>query len=310
MKEVEIIRYFDLHCDTITECSLKNKELFDNDLHISVKKTEDYSTWVQTFAIWIPDTVRGKEAFERFLHVEKTFENQINKNNMAFCKSSEDFESALKNNKKNIAFLSIEGSAALGGNLENLKTCYDLGVRFMTITWNGECEAAGGCKDGRGFTDFGKEMIKKMNELSIIADISHLSDKGMEDLFSFSDKPIIATHSDSREVCDHKRNLTDDEFKEIVKRGGIVGLNLYPPFLGSTDYLKITEHVDRFLKLGGEKNISLGCDFDGADMPNGINNITDMKKIYELFVKNYGETVANAIFFDNAHKFITTVLTH
>lgn len=309
MKEVEIIRYFDLHCDTITECSLKNKELSENDLHISVSKAEGYSTWVQTYAIWLPDNIRGNDAFERFLSVEKTFEKEIKKNNIAFCKSSKDFEEALENNKKNIAFLAIEGSAALGGKIENLSACYDLGVRFMTITWNGICEAAGGCGDGSGFTDFGREMIKKMNELSMIADISHLSDKGMEELFKFSDKPIIATHSNSREVCNHLRNLTDEEFKEIVRRKGIVGLNLYPPFVGSREFKDITKHVDRFLKLGGQNSISLGCDFDGADMPKGINDISDMKKIYELFVNNYGETIANAIFFDNAHKFISTVLT-
>lgn len=259
--------------------------------------------------MWMPDNIRGDDAWKRFLSVTSTFERETAENNIAVLKSADDLEKSLKSGVKNSAFLSIEGSAALGGKLENLKTAYNKGVRIITLTWNGACEAAGGCRDGGGLTAFGKELLCEMKKLGIVADISHLSDKATEVLFEFYNGPVIATHSDSRAVCENLRNLTDDYFKEIVARHGLVGLNFYPPFIGGNDYTDIIPHVDRFLRLGGEKTIALGCDFDGADMPNGINNISDMSKVYELFVSNYGETIADRIFFDNAHEFVKSVLT-
>lgn len=303
------MRYFDLHCDTISECCLKNKSLYDNDLHISLKKAENYSPWVQTFAVWMPDTVRGDAAWQRFLKVAETFKTETAKNSITVIKSAKDLESGIDANNKNFAILAIEGASALGGKLENLEEAYKLGVRFITITWNGLNEAAGGCLDGSGLTDYGFELIKKMDILGVVPDVSHLSDNGMEDVFKTTSKVVMATHSNSREVCPHKRNLTDDEFKEIVRRGGVVGLNLFPPFIGDKNYSGICRHVDRFLKLGGENTIAFGSDFDGADMPNGIKDMSDMVKVYDLFVNNYGESIADRIFFDNAHNFVKTVLT-
>jgi membrane dipeptidase len=144
----------------------------------------------------------------------------------------------------------------------------------------------------------------------VIADVSHLSDRGFDDVAKTINTPFIATHSDSRKICDNKRNLTDGQFKEIVRRGGVVGLNLFPAFLGGGSVDAVCRHVDHFLSLGGENTIAVGADFDGvARLPNDITGIADMVKLYELLSEYYGETIADRIFFGNAYDFFKTVLT-
>jgi membrane dipeptidase len=303
------MRYFDLHCDTVSECYLRNCGLAENNLHISLDGGSAFETWVQFFAVWMPDGIRGPQAWERFLGVCAVFHRETAANGIAVCGNSDELQSAMKSIHKNAAILSIEGSAALGGRLENLNKAYDLGVRLITLTWNGACEAGGGCIAGGGLTKFGFELIAKMRKLGIVVDVSHLSDRGFDDVASSSDVAFVATHSNSRKVCSNPRNLTDVQFREITARGGIVGLNLYPNFLGSDSLDSILRHVDHFLNLGGEKVLAIGADFDGASMPLEISGIYDMPKLYNLLLKTYGETTVRYIFFDNAYKFFNSALT-
>jgi Zn-dependent dipeptidase, microsomal dipeptidase homolog len=303
------MRYFDLHCDTITECFLKNEPLDENDLAVSVKGAEVFDVWAQIFAVWMPDDIRGQTAWRRFLDVAGTLRRQTEENGIPLCTGAGALENAVQSGAKRAAILSIEGSAALGGRIENLKTAYALGVRLVTLTWNGGCEAGGGCLDGGGLTPFGFALVREMEELGIIADVSHLSEKGFADLAHASGAPFVATHSDARAVCGNKRNLTDDQFREIVRRGGVVGLNLYPPFMGSDSIRAILPHIDHFLSLGGENTLAVGADFDGARMPKEIAGIADMAKFHALLQRNYGETVAEKIFFCNAYNFFKTLLT-
>lgn len=303
------MRYFDLHCDTLTECYLKKCGLADNELHISVKGARVYQPWVQVFAVWMPDNIRGDDAWDRFLGVSGAIKRESSQNHIILCGNAKELENAIEIENKNAAIMSIEGSAALGGKIENLEKAYDIGVRIVTLTWNGACEAGGGCLDGDGLTPFGYELVSRMNSLGMIVDVSHLSDKGFSDVAKTIDCSFIATHSDSRSVCNNKRNLTDEQFAEIVRRGGIVGLNLFPPFLGDDSISAVLRHVDHFLSLGGEKVLAVGADFDGARMPKGISGISDMVKLYELLSESYGETIADRIFFGNAYDFFETVLT-
>lgn len=302
------MRYFDLHCDTISECYLKNCGLSKNNLHISCSKAEKYETWAQVFAVWMPDRIRGAQAWERFKNVCRTFKTETSKNGIPPCGNANELEKALSENKR-AAILSIEGSAALGGNLENFDAAYDFGVRIITLTWNSECEAGGGCLDGGGLTDFGFELLKRMKNLGIVIDVSHLSDRGFCDVASHTDIPFIASHSNSRAVCENPRNLTDEQFREIVSRGGIVGLNFFPDFIGGNSINLMLSHVDRFLNLGGEKALSVGADFDGAKMPREIRGIGDMSKFYTILSNSFGENTAKRIFFDNAYEFFKTSLT-
>ena len=303
------MRYFDLHCDTVTECYLKNCGLADNGLHISLKGAQAYETWVQFFAVWIPDNIRGKAAWERFCGCCELLKYETTLNGVSLCGNTAELESAVAAGSKRAAILSIEGSAALDGNLDNLAKAYGMGVRMITLTWNGACEAGGGCLDGDGLSPFGTRLVVEMQRLGVVVDVSHLSDRGFYDVANATEAPFVASHSNSRSVCKNKRNLTDEQFLEIVRRGGIVGLNLYPAFLGGRSLSSVCRHVDRFLSLGGENTIAVGADFDGAAMPDGVSGIADMAKLYEILRESYGESTVEKIFFGNAYNFYKTVLT-
>ena len=303
------MRYFDLHCDTITECYARQQPLRANSLHVSLERAAKYRPWAQVFAVWIPDDLRGEQAAERFDRIYDTFRSEMDRNAqmVRFCRNPEDFDGAV-NEGKAAAFLSIEGGAALAGNMQKLADAYDRGVRMITLTWNGRCETGDGCmtKDAGGLTDFGFALVREMQRRRMIVDVSHLSEKGFWDVARTLDGPFVASHSDSAAVCAHPRNLTDAQFAELVRRGGLVGINLFPPFLhpdGKAGIPDILRHVEHFLERGGRETLAVGADFDGADMPEGIAGAGDMETLAEELAKHYDAQTADRIFFRNAADF-------
>ncbi|HEX3026713.1 MAG TPA: membrane dipeptidase [Clostridia bacterium] len=310
------MRYFDLHCDTITKCSDKNKELFHNDLHISLERAAGYATWAQFFAVWTPDKTNGDEAEKRFWKTYAAFTTQIgkNKNLIDFCGNAKDLEQAVAAGKQ-IAMLSIEGAVCLNGRLELIDEFYHKGVRLLSLTWNDRCITADGCMtpDAQGLTPFGREVIRRMGRLGMVADVSHLSEKGFWEIARLTDRPFVASHSNSAAVCAHKRNLTDDQLKEIVNREGLVGLNLYTEFIRRgkppVRVEDLLSHIDHILSLGGENVLAIGSDFDGATMPQGIKGVEDMAKLHGMISEKFGADTADKIFFENAFRFFKTALT-
>jgi len=307
------MRYFDLHCDTIAECALQNKELYHNDLFVSLERASHYKTWAQFFAIFTPDNIRGEDAVKRFDSIYSVFISEIEKNTdiISFCRSGAQMQSAVEK-AKNVAFLSIEGGAALGGNIDKLFDVYQKGVRLITLTWNGTCELGDGCMvtGAGGLTPFGREVVCNMTKLGMIIDVSHLSQQGFYDVASSTQAAFVASHSNSRAICEHARNLTDEQIKEIIRRGGLIGLNLYPPFINNSTDTKLCDilpHAEHILSLGGEDVLAIGADFDGADMPPDIKGIEDIAKLYDIFVNNNNDKVTNNIFFDNAYKYMSSL---
>ena len=131
------------------------------------------------------------------------------------------------------AILSVEGGSAAAGSLDNIRSMYRDGVRLMTLTWNAENELGHGVwsPEGGGLSPFGKEAVALMNRLGMIVDVSHLSDAGFADVAKISENPFVASHSCSRALCPHRRNLTDEMFSVIRDRGGLVGINFCREFL-------------------------------------------------------------------------------
>ena len=187
---------------------------------------------------------------------------------------------------------------------------YKSGIKMITLTWNLKNELSGGVLDEveSGLTETGKSVIGEMERLGMIVDVSHISDKGFEDVCKTAKKPFIASHSNSRALCGHKRNLTDDMFKEIVSRGGIVGINLYSKFLSEKESSTVSDvlaHIDRFLKLGGEKTVAFGTDFDGVEnqLPAELPKLENMHVMAKLLEQSYGKELAEDIMFNNANRF-------
>ena len=185
----------------------------------------------------------------------------------------------------------------------------ELGVKLVNLTWNRANVLSGSNLEERkrGLSEQGKDFVRRAQELEILMDVSHLSDPGFWDLIDLTQRPVVASHSDSRALCDHSRNLTDEMFCAIRDTGGFVGLNFYTPFIGRSNSIDdIFAHLEHFLELDGEKTVGFGGDWDGCDkMPDGINGIQDMVKIYEkMLQRNYKEELICDIFYNNLKRTI------
>ena len=215
--------------------------------------------------------------------------------------------------------LGIEGGEALGRELGRVEAFYKRGVRLITLTWNhpyaisdtcvqtadrlnGEADYAG------GLTHFGRDVLREMNRLGIVADVSHLSDKGFYDVAEIAEKPFIASHSNSRALCPHPRNLTDDMFRLLIKKGGVTGINFYHSFLradgGAASIDDILRHIEHFMALGGQKNVGIGTDFDGIDYPpEEIAGTRELGKLCDALLRiNYPETLVRDIMAGNMER--------
>jgi len=184
----------------------------------------------------------------------------------------------------------------------------------MTLTWNSSCEIGDGAdaKSPKGLTNFGKEVIAEMERQNIAIDISHASDALFYDVASLTAKPFLATHSNSRTLCGHRRNLTDEPFQVIRDRGGLVGINFVPEFLnesGIADLQDVLKHVEHFLALGGERCLAVGSDFDGiGTLPSGITGVESIENLAEEMLRhNYSENLVHSILFDNAYHFFLSL---
>ncbi|MDR2569536.1 MAG: dipeptidase, partial [Oscillospiraceae bacterium] len=207
------------------------------------------------------------------------------------------------------AILSIEGGEALMGKIENLDHFYNRGVRILAPVWNRENELGFGQATGstQGLKPFGLECIKRMDELGMILDVSHLNESGFWDAHSASGRPYMASHSNAYEVMPHERNLRDDQIIAITGRGGIIGFNMFPQIVAPDEKADINDvmaHFRHFIRLGAEKHIGLGCDFDGIpSMPTGITDVSSLKMFKELLTDEFGTEISKGIMESNFYEF-------
>lgn len=304
------MKFFDLHCDTLYRAFFENGGLFNNDFHISFDRIDSIEPYIQCMAVWVPDEFRNKNAMQLFENCRKKLNDELKDTNIKIIRSQDDIIEVESKKSKGVV-LTVEGGAVLGGKLENVDYLAECGVKIMTLTWNGNCELGDGIgvEGAKGLTDFGKSVIAKMEQNSIVVDVSHSSVPMFYDVAELSTKPFCATHSNSKQICPHRRNLTDEQFSIIKDKGGIVGLNLSRGFLREDEdkacMLDVLRHAEHFLSLGGEKTLAIGTDFDGTDIPIDMTGIESMNKLYELFLKhNYNEKLLEDIFFNNARNFL------
>ena len=304
---------FDLHCDTLTRNGWPPYEevtetLDTSAFQLALSKVPAGTKWVQCFAIFVPDDKRGDDAIAFFDRHAASFRRQaeVHKHIMAACRSFANMEAAVKAGKF-AGVLTVEGGAALAGKLERVKAIYDAGVRMMTLTWNGPNELASGHDTQNGFSFFGREAVAEMERQGVIVDVSHLNDRGFEELLGFAKKPFVASHSNARAVCGHRRNLPDEFIREMVRREGLIGLTYCRPFVsdderGSLDDLY--RHVCHFLELGAERCIALGSDYDGAGIHEDLDSVEKSLRIADYLTSHgISQEIADGICFDNAWRF-------
>ena len=296
------MNYFDLHCDTVYECSTKGKALYDNDLQLSLKKGEGFDAWVQTFAFWIDDRFRGEDAYREFLRECAFFTEALEQEERLHLYDPQ--KPMLTGHC--YAIPSVEGGAALGGKLSRVQEFSHMGIKLMTLTGTGDNELAGGALGSSGLTELGKQAVAEMERLRMLVDVSHLNDQSFWQVERAAKRPFVASHSNARSVCGHRRNLTDDMIRAISERGGLIGLNFYVDFLSDdkqANFAQMLRHMEHILALGGEGVLAVGSDFDGAALPGCINSVEKIEKLGQVMVQYFGEPLAGRILFDNARAF-------
>lgn len=284
------MKIIDMHCDTIMALMNTTNNLRKSDNMIDIEKLIQGNYMLQCFAMFVP--YKSKDNSENYSPFEVCnkmidryyMEIEQNKDLILPAYTSKDIEENIKNGKMT-ALLTIEEGGVCLGNIEFLRNFYRLGVRMMTLTWNFKNEIASPnidylninkeevLKNGfkpnleDGLTPFGIEVIKEMNRLGMVIDCSHLGDKGFYDVIKYSEKPIVCSHSCSRTVCNHVRNMTDDMLFKLKENGGVVGINYCHAFIkedkSTATIDDICKHIIYIKNLIGIDYIGLGSDFDG-----------------------------------------------
>lgn len=307
----------DLHCDTLTDRRPDAgaiDTLDDPQRALSLSALPEGIRWAQFFAVFLPDEKRGQAAIDYYEKSRANFGRQMEKfrDRAAPCRSAADMERAWTLGKT-AAFLTVENGSVLAGDLRRVRLLAAQGVCAVTLTWNGENELGSGQAAGCGLSAFGRAAVREMERESILVDVSHLSDAGFADLLETAERPFIASHSNARALCAHKRNLTDAQIAEMIRRGCLIGLNYYAPFLrndGKVESLDdIYRHVMHFFALGGRKNLALGSDFDGAALPQCLNTPKKAAALYEyLLARGVSQEDADGLLYRNAQAFLQKTL--
>ena len=295
------MRLIDMHCDTFW-LMMRQQEvsLQKNVLCIDIEKMKMAGSMAQFFASFIHmDHFQGDNAFEAaYQHALQMI--AYGKKELTKCSDSiaiaHHYDELIANRDqgKMSALLTIEEGGIINGKMEYLEELYNQGIRLITLTWNHEnCIGfPNSCEPElmkRGLKSFGIEVVKRMNELGMLIDVSHLSDGGFWDVVRHSSKPFVASHSNARALCNHPRNLTDEMIKALAEKGGVAGVNFYPYFLrenGKATVVDIAEHLWHMYQVGGEDVVAIGTDFDGFDEGElDILHMGEMKRVYHAIKK-------------------------
>lgn len=220
-----------------------------------------------------------------------------------------------KNSDKVAAMLSIEGADIIEGKIGLLRVFYQLGVRMVGLVHSLRNELADGVADNRtkgGLSELGVQSVEELDRLGVLIDISHLNDAGFWDLLNIAKGPVMASHSNSRAICNHPRNMTDEMIKAMADRGGVMGMNFAPSFVHPIQATveKVVDHIDHIIDLVGPDHVGLGSDFDGISYtPIGLEDVTRMPNITtELVKRNYSEDDIKKILGGNHLRLIKEVV--
>lgn len=333
-----------------------------SDGNIDAPRMRDGGLDALFFSIWMDGKIMGPQAVQKALDQIDAVREMVRKhpNQFLLATTANDIRAAKKEHKI-AALIGVEGGHMMGNDLAVLRAYAALGVRYMTLTHMVNTEWADSSTDTsahNGLTDFGKDVVREMNRLGIIVDISHVADKTFYDALAVTKAPVIASHSSCRALCDTPRNMTDEMLRALAKNGGVVQINYHVGFLSQEfrnfekahpemekeiraeidkrcgtneackawsgdqvvrDYMVtgklpkvewtlIVAHIDHAVKIAGIDHVGLGSDFDGANMPIGMEDATHLPQITDaLLKKGYSESDIRKILGENTLRVLSEV---
>ena len=309
---------FDFHCDTalvlLGEDRNQAGSLRKNSGHIDLERAGKLGGYAQCFACFttdLPEILKGISPIVLFERELATIQREVDKNSdmISIVYSTEEIEENRAAGKMS-AILTLEGTAGIDYNPALLEDLWAIGFRVSSLGWNEKNPLTGSNVTGGGLTDLGREYVKEAQRLGMRVDVSHISDEGFWDIMKITNAPILATHSNSRAIFDHSRNITDDMFRAIRETGGVAGYNTCREFTGEpSDLDTICDHILHFMELDPDgKHIALGGDLDGVDaMPDGFEGVQSYPALArKLLDRGLTEENVMDIFWNNAIRVLTT----
>ena len=320
--------------------------------HIDIPRMRDGGLDAIFFSIYAPTSLTGPPVVKRSLDLIDAVREAVRKypDELMLATTAEEVRRAHRQGKI-AALMGMEGGHMIDNDLRALRMYAALGVRYLTLAhskgtgWAGSSSDAG---KNDGLTDFGKEVVRELNRLGVMVDISHVSDQTFTDALEASRAPLIASHSSCRAISNHPRNMSDDMIRALAKKGGVIQITYVDTFLSqelydaeeavrderrarmeeiekkfadnearkleeqrnlrkeydsrmpAVSWEKIVEHIDHAVKVAGVDHVGLGSDFDGATMPKGMEDVSQIPKITEaLLRKGYAERDIRKILGEN-----------
>lgn len=320
-KSIIVDAHFDLLVDVYEKRKKGRKKVILED-HYSEFKKGGFNVIVSSLFIeerYIPEMAL-RNALDQISSLYKEIDESEGK--IVLCKSVKDIENAVKDNKLGI-MLSFEGLEPIGNDIYLLRIFYELGVRFAGLVWSRRNYVADGSffspvEEGvkGGLTAFGVEVLREIEKLGIIIDVSHLNDEGFWDVMKFATTPIIASHSNVRNVFYSMRNLTDEQIKAIAETGGVIGINGNGSFVSDdpeeNNAKGLVKHVDYIANLVGIEHVGIGFDFCDMFRDFHMDSLNGHHELYlfieELEKHGYNEKEINMILGENFLRIYKKVL--
>ena len=303
---------FDFHCDTalalLGEDLNQAGSLKHNSLHIDLDRAAGLGGYAQCFGCFTTPFMEEWHHISPVLAFERelaTIQREMDKNSdcISIAYSPEEIEENQASGKMS-AILTLEGTAGFGYDPALLEDLYAIGFRVTSLGWNEQNPLTGSHVTGGGLTDKGREYVREAQRLGMLVDVSHISDEGFWDILNITNAPIVATHSNSRSVWNHSRNLTDDMFRAICETGGVAGYNACADFTGEDpDLDSICDHMFHFLELDPNgTHIALGGDLDGVERtPRGFEGVQSWPVLAQrLLERGMDEKTVQNIYWNNA----------
>lgn len=305
------------HLDTLLNFDKNNSYDFERDnkeFHVDIVKLKKADVKIAVFAVFVEPEYKPNNALERTIQLIDRFHNLIEKHKeLELIEGWNDVNRVMESNKIGV-ILAIEGAEGIFDN-SALRIFYHLGVRMISLTWNqrnhladgiGEYEANG------GITLKGKEILKEIERLKIIIDVSHIAPAGFWDIVNITKAPFVASHSNAYSLCKNKRNLDDKQIKAIAARNGVIGINFAPDFLNVKRKVEISDvikHIDYIRDITEINYVVLGTDYDGiSKTPQGLEDLSKIKNLAEeLLNNNYRKKDIEKIFYENWLNFFKSI---
>lgn len=303
---------FDAHVDTLLRVLDRKIDLGERNetIYVDIPRLREGGVNIQVFVAWVdPKKYPGDAGVQRALDLMGALEQQIAKypQDLELARSVSEARDIVKRGKI-ACFLVLESGYIINNDLSNLQMFYEKGARYMTLTWMESHEWADSSTDAEkwhGLSPFGKEVVKEMNRLGMIVDVSHASDNVANQVFELSTKPIIISHSTCRALSDDARNVSDDLLRKLRKNSGVMGINFFSKYLSkepdSVTVETVLNHIDHVVEIAGIDYVGLGSDFDGARMyPKGLEDCSKYPAITEgLMQRGYKDKEIRKILGEN-----------